>query len=485
MAAEPAAEDSLKVVRQQFMEFATIYGDRIKRAAMSVFRLFFLIGVAMFGVQVTLGRVEMADAIKEFITMLVFAAFCYFAIFYYREWTKWLMDTQLSLATRVTGKDIGHLAMNLVIVDLGFNILDYVLESINWINPASAVKGLAFIVITGVIICCIALIGSRMLIITCEAYIAMNIAVLLMGAGAFSVLKSYTINVIRFVFSLAFKIFTMEIIMAVGYDFLYRTSSLVQNNVTFQTLFIALVCSLVLLVLCLSIPETVAGIVNGAHTGSGAGLKAAAFATGAVIGNVAGKAYNTTAKTIGGAAAGIGAVSKAAKIASLEGHGGFSGTAGQLWRSYQEARQDEKRSGLPPSAIGESRRMDAMMTDRHEALKAVNNPDYEVSAYSKGRMGNEFANQGNADKRHEQLTDALKSNTAAMQAATQAFASAMPGMGGLGQGGDSGLNNFRMGDYGTGSFTGSIEPGDNRTQDAVAAQRKNTSQETPRPRRRA
>ena len=173
------------------------------------------------------------------------------------------------------------------------------------------------------------------------------------------------------------------------------------------------------------------------------------------------------------ATAGIGAVSRAAKIASLEGHGGFGGTIGQMWRGYQEARLDEKRSGQAPSPIGESRRVGAMMTDRHEAMRAINDPAYQPNEYSKGRTGNELANQGRAERRHEQLADALAKNTAAMQAFTSVFG------GGVQQGGETGFNTFRVGDYGRGSFTGSIEPEDTRTRDTVASHRKNDDPSKP------
>ena len=59
---------------------------------------------------------------------------------------------------------------------------------------------------------CFALMTAQIVMIKCEAYIAMNAAVLLLGFGGSSLLKEYAINTMRYALSVAFKLFVMQLV---------------------------------------------------------------------------------------------------------------------------------------------------------------------------------------------------------------------------------------------------------------------------------
>ncbi len=349
--------------------------------------------------------------------MMVFAAFCFVAIQYYQEWTRYILQKQ-----EIIAKGVGGIGMTLSPIDTGFKILDIVQDAIkklpSW-SVTALVQGLGYIVIAGIILCCFALMTARMLVILCEAYIAMNVAILLLAFGAASFLKEYAINTMRFAVSVAVKLLVMQLLLGVGMSFIDDLSTIV--NVDFYNLFILLACAVILLVLVQTIPDTVAGIINGSHVGGGVGLKAA---TGAALGAMA-ATYTVASKGVGGVGSMGATVSRAAKIASLQGYGGVSGTASQLWKSYQEARQDEKRAGVGPSSIGEMRRMDASIKDMYTATRSASDPNYSGNEYSRNRFsGNPYGSNAAGNQSAQQPNQSAQASAPFGATAGQAQAAA-------------------------------------------------------------
>ena len=404
IAADPS-KDIITQIQLKFESKGLEYGRILKGYAIGLFKLFFLVGVAVFGVQAALGRAEIADIIKEFITMLLFAAFCYVAIINYNEWTQWILNKQEDMAAKAGGS-----TLTLKPIDHGLLIFAKATEPIKFYEVALY---LSFFIIGTLILSCLCLITARMLIVLCESYIAMNVAVLMLGFGGAFFMKDYAINVMRYVISLAVKLLVMQLIVGVGLSFMEEMTLV--ENVEIENFIVLFVCSLILLVLVQTIPDTVAGIINGSHVGGGVGLKAAA----STIYSAGAAAATVGAKTVGGVANAAATVSRAAKIASLQGHGGFGGAGSQLWKSYQEARQDEKRAGTGPSAIGKMRRMDASIKDMYTATRAANDPNYSGNEYSRNRFsGNPYgANASAGNQQAQQSQQSQQSNQSAQASA--------------------------------------------------------------------
>ena len=413
IAADPS-KDIITQIQLKFESKGLEYGKILQGYAIGLFKLFFLVGVAVFGVQAALGRAEIADIIKEFITMLLFAAFCYVAIIHYNEWTQWILNKQEDMAVAAGGS-----TLTLKPIDHGLLIFAKAVEPIDWYQIALY---LSFFIIGTLILSCLCLITARMLIVLCESYIAMNVAILMLGFGGAFFMKDYAINVMRYVVSLAVKLLVMQLIVGVGLSFMEEMTMV--ENVEIENFIVLFVCSLILLVLVQTIPETVAGIINGSHVGGGVGLKAA---TGAALGAMA-ATYTEASKGVGGVGSLGATVSRAAKIASLQGHGGVSGTTSQLWKSYQEARQDEKRAGVGPSAIGEMRRMDASIKDMHTATRSASDPNYSGNEYSRNRFsGNPYGSNtaaGGGAKQGQQPNQSAQASAPFGATAGQAQAAA-------------------------------------------------------------
>ncbi len=325
-------------IKNEFYNKSLDYGDKLKGFALGIFRLFLLVDIAIFGVKAALNRSDLGEIISGFIMMLLWAGFCFCAITYYQDWTQYLLDKSFNISTTVI----------LTPVDTGFQLVKNVLDLM---HEAEWKEILAYVIVLCIILICFALMTARMLIVLCESYIAMNVAILMLGFGGAGITKDYAINAMRFALSVAFKLLTMQLIMAVGLSFINDLK--VVEHMALQDLFVFIACTVILLALIQSLPETVAGIINGSHVGSGVGLKAA---LGASVGAMAGAAMGGAGKAAGAAQTatrGAQMLSAAHKIASLEGHqdvkksvNSMLGAGGQTTgNSFKDSMEHLKRMG--------------------------------------------------------------------------------------------------------------------------------------------
>lgn len=167
----------------------------------------------------------------------------------------------------------------------------------------------------------------QMILIKCECIVAMCAASILLGFGATSFFRDYAINMIRYVVSVAFKLMTMYIVLGMGANFLSQLEiaedSWMQIGVTisFCIIFYCLVKTL---------PDVVAGIIQGSHVSSGQALTSTVTAMGAGLMG-AGIAMG----------AGMANVGRAAQVAKAEGAQGvrgiMKGTASNLWSATRES----------------------------------------------------------------------------------------------------------------------------------------------------
>lgn len=347
------SKDTVTLINDQFKTKAETYGIVFQKYALKTFYWLLMFDIAYMGAMAVLNRAEIVETLANFARLLLFAGFCYAVIIHYHEWSGQIIKGLGSYAKEATGVDL-----TLSPLKIGFDIVDIVLTKVSAWQP---IDSLGYIIAGGVILVVFAMMTARILIIKCEAYIAMNAAILLLGFGGTSLLKDYAINAMRYTLSVAFKLFTMQLVMGVGISFIREMKVGVSTEWT--DLFVLLACAAILLAIVNSIPETVAGIINGSHTGSGVGFKATfGAAVGAAVGGAVGAA--TGSKNV------LGTVSDAVKKASLEGHEGLGNVAkaaaGNLKDAYGSARQSKNAMG----SVGQ--RMSAHMKEsRTVAEKAA------------------------------------------------------------------------------------------------------------------
>ena len=356
MATECNAANVITNITAAFYNKAAVYGTALQGYAERLFYWCLVLDVVLMGIKCALSRDQIADTIKQFCMMLLFAGFIFAVIKHYQEWTQNLINGLKGIGTALGAGDI-----SLAPFETGMEIVKLVIKETSITEP---INSLGLVIAAGVIMVCFALMTAHIVLIKIESYIAMNAAVILLGLGGSGLLKNYAINTMRYAFSVAFKLFVMQLVLGIGMSFIkdFRTTS-----TNLEDIFVLIGAAVVLLALVKTIPDACVGIINGSHTGSGAGLASTAMEVGGVI---AGAGFATAGLAIGGTgktARTIGTVRDASRMASMDGQPGLGQTAKNLWQANQAARQERNSMG----SIG--RRMSSHMKQGLAVREAANN----------------------------------------------------------------------------------------------------------------
>ncbi|WP_008686419.1 P-type conjugative transfer protein TrbL [Desulfovibrio sp. 3_1_syn3] len=295
--------------------------------------------VAWLGVKMSLGTSDMRETIKNFCFVLLAAGFFLAVINNYQEWSHQVINGMLSIAGEMG--DIQHSSDN--VFKMGLDLCGQVWEVIGTISPTKIGTIFGMVIALFIVIVCFCLITAQVIFIKCEAYIAMLAACILVGFGATTFLRDYAVNVLKYILAVAFKLFVMQLVIGIGYSFM---KDAITPKADLPTICIIIGVAIVLYALVKSLPDTVAGIIQGSHVSSGQALTSTVMAMGAGLAG-AGMAA-------GSGIANIGRAAQAAKAQGAEGVGGMvRGTASNLWNASREANHEK---GLRQGSVASSLR---------------------------------------------------------------------------------------------------------------------------------
>lgn len=327
-----------------FKDETTRWTPVLRKYTLWLFKWLLTFEIAWMGIKLALGQEQIHAALKQFVMLLVVSGFFMACIMNYQEWMPTLQKGLQAIAVELGAPDTqtqGPFAA-------GLSVIEKILKKMSGWSPIDA---LGLLIAALVVLICFALITARVVLIKCEVVVAMAACMILMGCGATSLVRDYAVNALKYIIATAFKLFVMQLIIAVGVgvivDFAAKTST------EWQDLFVVIGASVVLLALINTLPETCAGIISGSNLGgsSGVGLGAAAAAVGgAAVG------------AVGGAMAAGSATRSASKIADLAGATGL-GKVGHMAMNLMSAGGEAKAQRSTRSGI---------MAERLEAAKQKN-----------------------------------------------------------------------------------------------------------------
>lgn len=313
-----------KLVKEFYAKTST-WEPTLKKYALLVFRWLVILEVCFLGIKAALNRDQVADIFKQFVMLLLAAGFFLAVINNYQAWS-WnlingLKQIGAELGASQTASDSPFLA--------GMKLVELILSKLSAWSPGNSV---ALLIAALVVIVCFALLSAQVVLIKCEAMIAMMAALILVGFGGSAFLRDYAVNAIRYVLSVAFKLFVMQLVVSIGVRFIESFNT---ATAELQDIFVVIGASIVLLALVKSLPDVISGIISGSHVNGGSILGAAAAVGGAALGAGAmAIAGGQTAQN----------VRDAAKVANMEGKSGL-GKLGGIASSLWGARQDAKSAG--------------------------------------------------------------------------------------------------------------------------------------------
>lgn len=277
--------------------------------------------IAFLGIKMALGASDIKDTIKNFVMILLGAGFFLAVINNYHEWTWNIINGLKAIAGEAT-----------TLVDaadkpftIGLKIAKSIFDEVSIIDP---VESLVYVLGGMAILFCFALITLQIIMIKCECIVAMCASAILLGLGATSFFREYAINALRYVFAVAFKLMTMQLVMGVGINFMQKLQAV--TSISWGELGVTICFCVIFYSLVKTLPDVVSGIISGSHVSTG-------------------NALSSTVATMGAAAVGAGAlgmaaarnIGLAAQTARAEGASGIGGTirgaASHLWGASREA----------------------------------------------------------------------------------------------------------------------------------------------------
>lgn len=348
----------------------------LQRYAKTIFLLTLTLEVVIFGARMALQQSQLGEIISQFVMTLLFAGFIAAVIMNYQEWATTVAITGLKGVTTELAPAHADAGSPFALASKVFETVVDIVKDAGW---RDTVKVLILYIMTLIVVVIFALISAIYILVTCEFYIVANVGIILIGLGGSKMFKDYAINVMRYVLSVAVKLFVLQLIINIGFTIL--TLDKVSNtgtlaDVNYQNMFFLIAQCILLLALAKSLPETVGGIISGSHIGGGNPLMSAAKAVGGAgmkaAGAVAGAGVGAVAAAKVMKAAGSGELAKAA------GATGFKARAGLMAKNLMSARGESNMRNNPNSAtsILKSRANTARTTRlAKEAAEKAKTPD--------------------------------------------------------------------------------------------------------------
>ena len=277
--------------------------------------------VAWLGIRMALGASDLKDTIKNFCLVILAAGFFLAVINNYHTWTWNIINGLKSIAGEAT-----------TIVDASDKPFTVGLELAKSLfikcSGWSPLESLTYILAGMAILICFALISLKIILIKCECIVAMCASSILLGLGATSFLRDYAVNALRYVFAVAFKLMVMQLVMGVGINFI--TQLQIAKDVDWGQIGVTISFCIIFYCLVKTLPDVVAGIIQGSHVSTGNALTSTVTALGA---GLAGLGI--------AAGAGVANIGRAAQVAKAEGAQGvrgiMKGTASNLWNATRES----------------------------------------------------------------------------------------------------------------------------------------------------
>lgn len=290
----------------QFYAKTNSWASVLTGAALSLFRVLLVLDLALLGVKMVLKKATVDETAAEAVKLLFYAGVMLAILKNYKEWSLMVIKGFKSL-----GNSLGYspsLVDPSLFLQSGISIAQKVWGKATFLDPTSW----GMLIAGFILLACFGLMAARIIQILCEFYIVMNAGIILLGFGGMGFFKDYSVNFIKYSFSVAVKLFSLQVLVGLCFSFV---DDIYAIPATLQGAAIMIGVSLVMVVLTNTIPDIIGGVLQGSNVSTGNALAQNAMAAMAA-GYAAAKATASGAETTGGIASG------AVKAAKADGHTG-------------------------------------------------------------------------------------------------------------------------------------------------------------------
>jgi len=275
-------------------------------AALALFRWLLVLDLALLGVRLVLKRASLEEVVAEAVRLLFFAGAMLAILKNYKAWSGYVLDGFSKLG--------GELGYSKTVLDASGILLRGITAAGDLWEQASAFSPSSWVMLIAgfILLACFGLMVARIVQVKCESYIVMNAGIILLGLGGCGLFKDYAINFMRYAFSVAVKLFVLQLLVGLCFEFVDDIMSMPK---TLEGAAIMIGVSLVMVVLTNTIPDIIGGVLQGSNVSTGNALAQTTMAA-IAAGYAAAQATAGGAETAGGVAGG------AVKAAKAEGHTG-------------------------------------------------------------------------------------------------------------------------------------------------------------------
>lgn len=232
--------------------------------------------VIEFG-EAALRKLDIDDVIALLARKVMWIGFSIWLLYNSADLARTLIDS-FSVAASKVSPDVKFSPSN--VVNLGMKVFNLIWQKTSYFDVGDSI----FLALIGIIILLsFAWLAFKMSMLIVSAYVIVSAGVISMGFLGSSWTKEHALNYFTAVLGLAFHIFVMQLIYAIGYGMIegWTTQLLGQNTTTDQ--YALVVCAtLVFIGLMSEIPQMAASLASGRFNFNGNGLASASIAAAAV-----------------------------------------------------------------------------------------------------------------------------------------------------------------------------------------------------------
>jgi type IV secretion system protein TrbL len=315
--------------------------DTLTGYAVRLFFLLALIELTWSGARLALEGADIQQLASELVRRILFIGIFYWILLNGSDFAQIIIDSFRQAANDASNFDTMKPAD---IIDAGIDASVLLLSNISLFDPQS----ITVIGITAVIIViCLAWIGAVLVVTLIETYITISAGILLLGFGGSQWTNDIARKFIMYVVSVGMKLFILQLLIGTGLTLL---TGLADNFNPREPNYLVMVSvAIIMLILCLKLPETVQGFVNGSALGATSSVGQAA--------RIITSAASATATAVTGAAT---ATMAAAQLTGAQQRSGdrssgimsaLGGTASNLMSSLSSTATD-RMAGVPNAQYG-------------------------------------------------------------------------------------------------------------------------------------
>lgn len=315
-------QNVLDGVIERFRTTSATWESKLTGHATTLFWLLNVISLAWGMILQALQKADLPDVFGELFRHIMFTGFHYWLLINGAGFSGLIIASLRQAAGEATGgsSQIGPSD----VIDIGLNIAGKALSNFSMLAPMDS---LGYILISAVILICLAIIAANLMIMLCSAWVMTYAGILFLGFGGSKWTSDMAINYYKTVLGIGASLFTMTLLLGIGQSVMNDFAQAMSADAPMMEMLVCMVMAVVLMLLIDKLPAMIAGIATGAvgggfqGYGAGAGIAAAGLAVGAIAGLAAG-AMAAGSEVAGG----MEAMKEAASLADVQA-GGDSGSS--------------------------------------------------------------------------------------------------------------------------------------------------------------